>query len=70
MLLNIPNSKIDEAIRIIPGIKSPTIIPLKSNDWSAIHIVVNENEIWDKISQLKNIGAEDILVLSLDNIII
>ena len=70
MLLNIPNNKIEDVINIIPGMKSPTIIPLTNKDWSAIHTVINENEIWEKISQLKKIGAEDILILSLENLIL
>lgn len=66
VLLNLPHEKIDEAIRILPGMKSPTILPLAQEGWSSIHVVINERELWDKIEQLKAIGAEDILVLSLE----
>ena len=70
VLLNLPHEKIDEAIRILPGMKSPTILPLAQEGWSSIHVVVNERELWDKIEQLKAIGAEDILVLSLEKMIL
>lgn len=70
MLLNIENSKIDEALKIIPCMKSPSLLPLANSDWSSLHAVVNESEIWVKIEQLKAIGAEDILVLSLEKMIL
>ena len=69
-LLNLPHEKIDEAIRILPGMKSPTILPLAQEGWSSIHVVINERELWSKIEQLKTIGAEDILVLSLEKMIL
>ena len=67
--LNLPHEKIPEAIRILPGMKSPTILPLAQEGWSSIHVVINEKELWTKIEQLKAIGAEDILVLSLEKMI-
>ena len=70
VLLNLPHEKIDEAIRILPGMKSPTILPLAQEGWSSIHVVINERELWNKIEQLKAIGAEDILVLSLEKMIL
>ena len=70
VLLNLPHEKIDEAIRILPGMKSPTILPLAQEGWSSIHVVINERELWDKIEQLRAIGAEDILVLSLEKMIL
>lgn len=69
VLLNLPHEKISEAIRILPGMKSPTILPLAQEGWSSIHVVINEKELWTKIEQLKAIGAEDILVLSLEKMI-
>ena len=56
-------------MRILPGMKSPTILPLAQEGWSSIHVVINERELWSKIEQLKAIGAEDILVLSLEKMI-
>ena len=70
ILVNIPNDKIKEALTIIPSMKSPTLLPLADKNWSAIHTVVDEDEIWDKCYQLKKIGAEDILILSLEKMIL
>ena len=69
VLLNLPHEKIPDAIRILPGMKNPTILPLAQEGWSSIHVVINEKELWTKIEQLKAIGAEDILVLSLEKMI-
>ena len=62
VLMNLPHAKIPEAVRILPGMKSPTILPLAQEGWSSMHVVINERELWSKIEQLKAIGAEDILV--------
>ena len=70
ILVNIPNDKIEEALKIIPSMKSPTLLPLADKNWSAIHTVVDEDQIWDKCYQLKKIGAEDILILSLEKMIL
>lgn len=70
VLLNLPNDKIDEAIKLLPGMKSPTVLPLVQKGWSSLHSVVNEKELWSRIEQLKAIGAEDILVLSLEKMIL
>ncbi len=69
MLLNLPNEKVDEVVAMLPGMKSPTVLPLAQPGWSSIHVVVNERELWGKIEALKKIGAEDILVLSLEKMI-
>lgn len=70
MLINIPNDKIDLALQITPCMKSPTVLPLADKGWSALHTVVDEDVIWEKIEQLKKIGAEDILILSMDKLIL
>ncbi len=70
MLVNIPNNKIDQALQIIPCMKSPTLLPLADKEWSAIHAVVDEDQIWEKTEQLKKIGAEDILILSMEKMIL
>lgn len=70
VLMNLPHEKIQEAISILPGMKSPTILPLAQEGWSSIHVVINERELWGKIEALKAIGAEDILVLSLEKMIL
>lgn len=69
ILLNIPNEKIEAVIAILPGMKSPTLLPLAQNGWSSLHSVVDERELWTKIEQLKAVGAEDILILTLDKMI-
>jgi ATP phosphoribosyltransferase len=70
VLLNLPNERIPEAIRLLPGMKSPTLLPLAQEGWSSIHAVINEKQLWDRIEQLKAIGAEDILVLALEKMIL
>ena len=69
LLMNIPKASVDEAIRIIPAMRSPTIMPLAAEGWCSMHSVVDEADLWDKIRQLKAIGAEGILVLNIDKII-
>lgn len=69
LLMNIPNASLEEAIRILPAMKSPTVMPLAIDGWSSMHSVVKESELWDKVRALKAIGAEGILVLNLDKII-
>ena len=69
VLMNLPTEKIESAVKILPGMKSPTILPLAQEGWSSMHVVIGEKELWDKIEQLKAIGAEDILVLALEKMI-
>jgi ATP phosphoribosyltransferase len=69
ILLNCPNAAIDNITRILPGAKSPTILPLKEPGWSSIHSVVNENDFWEKIDLLKSLGAQGILVIPIEKLI-
>lgn len=69
ILLNAPNEKIGEISKILPGMKSPTVMPLAEEGWSSVHSVVGENDFWEVVEQLKNAGAEGILVLSIDQMI-
>jgi ATP phosphoribosyltransferase len=69
VLMNIPKDSVDAAIAIIPGMKSPTLLHLADPNWYSLHVVICESVLWDKIEELKQLGAEDILVLSLDNVI-
>ena len=69
LLMNLPCDKVGEAAQVVPGVKSPTILPLQEKGWCSMHVVVNERELWSKVEQLKAIGAEDILVLSLEKMI-
>ena len=70
ILLNCPNVSIDKITSVIPGMKSPTIIPLKREGWSSLHSVVDENDFWEKIDQLKAFGAEGILVVPIEKMIV
>lgn len=69
VLMNIPAAAVDEAVKILPGMKSPTLLPLADKGWYSLHVVISKDDLWDKIEQLKILGAEDILVLALENII-
>jgi ATP phosphoribosyltransferase len=70
ILLNCPNDSIEKITSVIPGMKSPTIIPLKREGWSSLHSVVDENDFWEKIYQLKALGAEGILVVPIEKMIV
>ena len=69
ILLNCPNEAIQKITDVIPGMKSPTIMPLSRSGWSSLHSVVNENDFWEKIDQLKKFGAEGILVIPIEKMI-
>lgn len=69
VLMNLPESAIEDAIRILPAMRSPTLMPLAAKGWYSMHSVVDEDDLWEKIRQLKAIGAEGILVLNVDKII-
>lgn len=69
LLMNIPTSALDEAVKILPAMRSPTVMPLAAEGWCSLHSVVDAADLWDKVRQLKAIGAEGILVLALDKII-
>lgn len=69
ILMNLPESAVEDAIRILPAMRSPTVMPLAAKGWCSMHSVVNADDLWEKIRQLKAIGAEGILVLSVDKII-
>ncbi|MEL4881535.1 ATP phosphoribosyltransferase, partial [Shewanella algae] len=66
ILMNAPNDKLDEIIQLLPGMKSPTVLPLAKKGWSSVHSVINENDFWDMIEQLKKAGAEGILVVPIE----
>ncbi|CAA7196207.1 ATP phosphoribosyltransferase [Chryseobacterium potabilaquae] len=70
ILMNVPNNKILEVSKILPVLKSPTIIPLAEKGWSSIHSVINEESFWDVIDQLKEKGAQDILIIPIDKMVI
>ena len=70
ILMNVPNDKIVEISAILPVLKSPTVMPLAEEGWSSVHSVINENKFWDVIDQLKGAGAEGILVLEIEKMIL
>ncbi|PUZ30418.1 ATP phosphoribosyltransferase [Chitinophaga costaii] len=70
ILLNAPNYNLEKIISLLPGMKSPTVLPLAEEGWSSVHSVLNENEFWDIIESLKAAGAQGILVVPIEKMII
>ena len=70
VLLNAPNNSLDKIIKLLPGMRSPTVLPLAESGWSSVHSVLNEDEFWEKIEQLKAAGAEGILVIPIEKMIV
>jgi ATP phosphoribosyltransferase len=70
ILLNAPNDKIEAITKLLPGMKSPTILPLAREGWSSMHSVINENEFWDVIDRLQVTGAEGILIVPIEKMVI
>ncbi len=70
ILLNAPNEKIEEIAKILPGMKSPTVLPLAEKGWSSIHSVISEKQFWEIIGKLKENGAEGILTFPIEKMIL
>jgi ATP phosphoribosyltransferase len=70
ILMNVPNENIEKVSAILPVLKSPTILPLAESGWSSLHSVIKENEFWEVIDALKNAGAEGILVIPIDKMVV
>ncbi|WP_299010396.1 ATP phosphoribosyltransferase [uncultured Tenacibaculum sp.] len=70
VLLNAPNEKLDKIIDILPGMRSPTVLPLAEEGWSSVHSVLNKNQFWEIIDELKNNGAEGILVCPIEKMVV
>lgn len=70
VLMNVPTSKIDEVTAILPVLRSPTILPLAQEGWSSLHSVIEEEKFWNNIDALKNAGAEGILVVPIDKMVL
>lgn len=70
LLMNLPQESLSEAVKILPAMRSPTVLPLASEGWCSLHSVVEESSLWEKVRQLKAIGAEGILVIDVDKIIL
>lgn len=70
ILMNVPNDKIESVIKLLPGMKSPTVMPLVEEGWSSVHTVIDENDFWKVIDELKEEGAEGILVAPIEKMIL
>jgi ATP phosphoribosyltransferase len=70
ILMNVPNDRIDQVSNILPVLKSPTIMPLKTPGWSSLHSVIDEEKFWEVIDELKEAGAEGILILQIDKMVL
>jgi len=70
ILLNTPNDKINNIIQLLPGMKSPSILPLAQEGWSSLHSVIDEDHFWEIIGKLKALGAEGILVIPIEKMIV
>lgn len=70
LLMNAPNEVVTEIIDLLPGMKSPTVMPLAQSDWSSIHTVISEESFWDIIDSLKDKGAEGILIIPIQKMIL
>lgn len=70
ILMNVPNENIPKVSSILPVLKSPTILPLAEEGWSSLHSVIDEDKFWDVIDELKNAGAEGILIVPIDKIVL
>lgn len=70
ILMNVPNDKIQKVADVLPVLKSPTVIPLAKEGWSSIHSVIDEERFWEVIDELKENGAQDILIIPIDKMVI
>ncbi|EWH14640.1 MULTISPECIES: ATP phosphoribosyltransferase [Cellulophaga] len=70
VLLNAPNEKLDTIISLLPGMRSPTVLPLAEEGWSSVHTVINKDKFWEVIQELKKEGAEGILVCPIEKMVL
>jgi len=70
VLMNVPTDKVKEVVSILPGAKSPTVMPLATEGWSSVHTVIDEKRFWEIIRQLKDLGAQGILVVPIEKMIL
>lgn len=70
VLLNAPNEKLQEIISLLPGMRSPTVLPLAEEGWSSVHTVINKDKFWEVIQELKEAGAEGILVCPIEKMVL
>ena len=70
ILMNVPNEKIEKVIELLPGMRSPTVLPLAEKGWSSIHTVIDKNKFWNVIDELKRQGAEGLLVVPIEKMVL
>ncbi len=70
ILLNAPNDKLEDIIKLLPGMRSPTVLPLAEEGWSSVHTVINEERFWEVLDELKSYGAEGILVAPIEKMVL
>ena len=70
VLLNAPNEKLDGILKLLPGMRSPTVLPLAEEGWSSVHTVINKDKFWEVIDELKKAGAEGILVCPIEKMVL
>lgn len=70
VLMNVPTEKVNDIVAVLPGAKSPTVMPLAQEGWSSVHTVIDEKSFWEIISKLKELGAQGILVLPIEKMIL
>jgi ATP phosphoribosyltransferase len=70
ILMNAPNDKLEDIIKILPGMRSPTVLPLAEEGWSSVHTVINKDKFWEVINELKKAGAEGILVCPIEKMVL
>ena len=68
--MNVPNNRIQRVTDILPVLRSPTILPLAEDGWSSLHSVIEENQFWEVIDELKQAGAEGILIAPIDKMVL
>lgn len=68
--MNAPKSRLDDIINVLPGLKSPTVIPLADQEWCSVHTVLDEKRFWEIIGKLKELGAQGILVTPIEKMIL
>lgn len=70
VLMNAPNNKLDDILKLLPGMRSPTVLPLAEESWSSVHTVINQDTFWEVIDELKSAGAEGILVCPIEKMVL
>ncbi|MFB1026555.1 MAG: ATP phosphoribosyltransferase, partial [Flavobacteriaceae bacterium] len=70
VLLNAPNNSLEAIIALLPGMKSPTVLPLAKSGWSSVHSVIDKHQFWEIIDDLKALGAEGILICPIEKIVL